>query len=541
MTIRDRIKSRLLKDEIAGMQQTIDVIEQAWRRGPAILSEENIYRSLQEADSWLVDHVLRQRGWQLFQSSVLEFSEEDRLRAVQESRYMYRFDVNIARAVNSWTDFGFGQTISVIPKDEAVAEVWNEFWHARRNQPVLGQVRLHQNSNTLIKDGEIFYVFFGSRIEGKTTIRRLSTTEITEIIYDPDDRDTPLWYVRRQAGKDDIYYPDWRASPEQLALVELPTNAKHAEDLAKQVAVDGKLQSVTSVRMMHVMSDEENGRGWPMLSRIYEWARVLRNFLGDRAAVAKRVAMWVDQIQHSGGQRATDNIVANLSSSLGASSWGQDTNPAAPAGSVVVTNEALELSRRPLTTGSMDAMSDGQMFASQVSTGSNMPLHWMGWPQALSNRATAREMARPIVEQLNRYQRLWIQVFEDMVEIVALNSGEYEDISSDVNIQAPIDTDVDEATRGIEAITTAVTSGAVDADKAVDANNKLVDLVLNVFNLQPLEESDEPEEPEEESALAEMAARALERIESGELDAADAFRWLAGEVHERWASVPDVG
>lgn len=534
MTIRDRIKGYMLKDEIAGMQETINTIERAWRRGPAVLSEEDIYRSLQETDSWLVDRVLQQRGFQLFESALLEFSEEDRLRAVTESRVMYRRDVNVARAVNFWTDFGFGQTISVIPTDEALADIFSEFWHARRNQSVLGQARLHKNSNTLIKDGEVFYVFFGSSLDDKTTVRRLDTTEISEIIYDPEDRDTPLWYVRRQAGKDDIYYPDWRASPDQLALIKLPTNAKQAKDLAKQVSVGGKMVSVTSIRMMHVMIDEENGRGWPMLIRVFRWARTLENFLSDRSAVAKRVGMWVDQIQHSGGQRATDNIAANLSSTYGASNWGQDTNPAAPAGSVVITNEALELSRRPLTTGSMDAMSDGQMFAGQVSIGMNMPLHQMGWPQAVSNRATAREMVRPVVEQLNRYQRLWIQVFEDMVEIVALNAGEYKDVSAAVSIQAPIDTDIDEVSGAIDAINTAVTGGTVDPAKAMDAINKLVDLTLKFFNLQPMEESDEPEEPEEESALAEMAGLALERVESGEGDAVDALKWLVGEVREGW-------
>ncbi len=537
MTIRDKVKSRLLKDEIAAMQETFNLMELAWRRGPAILSEENIYRSLQEADSWLVDQVLRQRGWQLFDTSDRAFTEEDRRRAVQEARYMYRGDVNIGRAVNTWTDFGFGHTVSVIPTDEGLADIFNEFWHARRNQVILGQAQIHKCSNTLINDGELFFVFFGSKVDGKTTVRKIGTLEIAEIIYDPDDRDVPLWYVRRQVGKKDIYYADWRATPDQLALVELPASAERADELSQQVTVDGKLQSVTSVRMMHVMWDEENGRGWPMLTRIYEWARVLRNFLGDRAAVAKRVAMWVEEVRHGGGQRATDNIVQNLSSTYGANQWTQDTNPAASAGSVVVHNEALELIRRPLTTGSMDAMSDGQMFASQVSAGSNMPLHWLGWPQALSNRATAREMARPIVEQLKRYQRLWEQVFKDMVEIVALNSGkEYADVSSDVSIQVPIDIDIDEVAASIDAIAGARASGAADPDKATDAINKLVDLILKAFNLQPMEEGEEPEEPEEESALAEMAGRALERIESGEIDAEDAFRWLMWEVRGEWAT-----
>ena len=366
-------------------------------------------------------------------------------------------------------------------------------------------------------------------------VRRIGTLEISEIIYDPDDRDVPLWYVRRQVGKKDIYYPDWRATPAQLALAKLPEAAERADELSQQVAVDGKLTPVTSVRMMHVMWDEEDGRGWPMLTRTYEWARVLRNFLGDRAAVTKRVAMWVEEVKHGGGQRATDNIVQNLSSTYGASNWGQDTNPAAPAGSIVVTNEALELSRRPLTTGAMDAMSDGQMFAGQVSVGSNMPLHWLGSPQAVSNRATAREMARPIVEQLKRYQRLWEQVFKDMVEIVALNSDkEYADVSADAGIQVPIDIDIDEVAAAVDAIVGAMSSGAADLDKSTDAINKLVDLTLKFFNLQPMEEGDEPEEPEEESALAEMAGLALERVKLGELDAWDAFTWLVGEVREGW-------
>jgi hypothetical protein len=96
----------------------------------------------------------------------------------------------------------------------------------------------------------------------------------------------------------------------------------------------------------------------------------------------------------------------------------------------------------------------------------------MGWPQALSNRATAREMKSPWVEQLNRYQRLWQQAFADMVEIVGMNAGgQFGTYESEVNLQAPLDVDLAEVAQSMGAITQALAGGAIDYDLAQEANN----------------------------------------------------------------------
>jgi len=535
-SIRDGITRTLLSDHVRAMEETIHVMEQAYRRGPAMMDERALVDALSEADSYLIDYVLRQRGYQLLSQSVIEFTEEDRLRAVEEARHMYRSDVQVARAVNLWTDFGFGQSVEIVPHNEALGAVFDEFWTARRNAPLLSQRRIHMLSNDVINDGEVFLVVFGSNVDGKSTVRRMDTKAITRIVYEEDDPDIPLYYVRYKAGTQEVWYPDWRATPDQLARVEIPTNARLITDEVPEVTIGGKLAPVTSVKVLHVAYDELNGRGWPTLSRVYTWNRVLRNFLGDRAAVAKRVAMYVDRIQHKGGSRAQDAIEAKFQSALNRNTF-LDTNPPAPAGSTAVHNQAVDWYRQPLTTGGGDAMSDGQMFAGQISVGVNMPLHWLGWPQALSNRATAREMARPTLEALERYQGFWSSIFRDLVEIVGMNAGEFDDYGADITLQTPIDTDVEDLARGMEAITDATQSSAIDPELAIVANEKLAGRMLQVLGVPGAFDDIEQEEGEptpEQTILMAIA----ENVRAGlitEKEAEDYLStepWLAAKIGE---------
>ena len=177
-TIKDRITRTLLADNVRAMEAAFHTMEAAYRGGPYLLSERELLRQLEEADSYLVDYVLRQRNYQLLSGTVTTFNEEDRLRAVDEARLMYHHDVQVARAVQMWTDFGFGQRVEVVPEDEGLTVVWNEFWTARRNDPILSQHRIHKLSNAVINDGEVFLVFFASTIAGataaKTTVVRIN-------------------------------------------------------------------------------------------------------------------------------------------------------------------------------------------------------------------------------------------------------------------------------------------------------------------------------------------------------------------------------
>ncbi len=553
-SVRDRITRVFLSDHVAAMEHTIAVMENAYRQGPYLLSEKELVRQLSEADSYLVNYILRQRNYQLLSTAVTAFGEEDRLRAVDEARLMYHYDVQTARAVQMWTDFGFGQSVEVRPRDEALAAVFDEFWTARRNAPILEQHRIHKLSNAVINDGEIFLVFFSSNIRqasagdngagaqpsrgAKTTIRRLDTKSVKRIVYERDDPDVPLFYVRTTEDMGEVWYPDWRATPVQLASIELPRNAKLITDLGQKIVVDGKQISVTSAKVLHLAYDDVEGRGWPVLGRMYVWARVLRDFLGDRAAVARRAAMFVDEVIHGGGSRATAAIENKFNSNLGTSSWGYDTNPPAPAGSTLVHNKAVEVKRRPLDSGAQDAESDGQMLAGQVSAGSNIPLHWMGWPQALSNRATAKEMRAPWNEQLERYQTFWAAGFQAMAEIVGINAGGFADYTTDVSLQSPLDIDIDEIQRLMSAVTDALTAGTMDTDLGILANNSLTVRGLMTLGITNIDEQLEDEDgggtapdDEEVGVTDQVVLAALaDNLQDGTVTAEQAADYLRREL-----------
>ncbi len=559
-SVRDRITRVFLSDHVTAMEHTIAVMENAYRQGPYLLSEKELVRQLSEADSYLVDYILRQRNYQLLSGAVTSFGEEDRLRAVDEARLMYHYNVQTASAVQMWTDFGFGQSVEVKPRDEVLAEVFDEFWTARRNAPILEQHRIHKLSNAVINDGEVFLVFFSSNIrqaarrsasdngadaqtdvdrKAKTTIRRLDTKSIARIVYERDDPDIPLFYVRITEDLGEVWYPDWRATPGQLASIKLPRNAKLVTDLGQKIVVGGKQISVTSAKVLHLAYDDVDGRGWPVLGRMYVWARVYRDFMGDRAAVARRAAMFVDEVIHGGGSRATAAIENKFQSSLGTSSWGHDANPPAPAGSTLVHNKAVEVKRRPLDSGAGDAQNDGQMLAGQVSVGTGIPLHWMGWPQALSNRATAKEMRAPWNEQLERYQTFFVAGFQAMVEIVGMNAGGFEDYTTDVSLQSPLDVDVAEIQDLMTAVTDALTAGTVDTALGLLANNALVTrglMTLGITDVQAALEDNGNEggtapDDEEISVTDRVVLAALaDNLQDGTITAEQAADYLRREL-----------
>jgi len=452
-----------------------------------VMSPESMLRSLGEMDNRLIDLLLSQRGqMRLIPTAdrMQQWSENDRLAAVADSRWMYHYDVMVWRAVQMWTDFGFGQNVIVEPADEALAKVWEEFWKARRNRSVIGQRKIHTLSNALLTDGEYFLIFYVSTLDGTCTIRRLSTDRILEIKTDHDDPDVKLFYVQNTATGQ-VWYPDWQASAEQLdaylAANPLPDGAKRADEIREN----------THVVAMHVALDDDGGRGWPQLRRALDWARAYKDFLQNRASVAAAVAMYVDRLKVKGGQRAVDNVIDRLQSHFARSTEaGIDRNPTPPAGSTWVENEAIARERMPLTTGAGDAQVDGMTIAGQFASGAGIPLHYLNRSDAMQNRAIAQESGRPWYEQIQRYQSFWVDVLSDIVEVVGRmavtygNNKTITDYAVEVTLDSPSDNDIAEIVSALAAIADAASSGVLDAEVGNRAVEELTRLALSALGVR---------------------------------------------------------
>lgn len=495
------------------------IIDTAYQRGPALVSPEMMLGRIGEIDRRLVDLLVQRQGWRVISGSGLlgsglQFTETDRLRVVWENRYHYHYDVQIQNAVQMWTDFGFGQTVKIEPSEEAAREVWEAFWSSPRNAPILKQRKLHKLSNIQVVDGEQFFEFSAAAAAGGSVpvIRRVATDEIKGIIYEEGDKDIPLFYVREtDDGK--IYYPDFEAKrsyADKLDAVEIPEDARRADQASPEAEINtggrSEKRHVTDVVMQHVTFNEVDGRGWPQFMRVIEWSDSLRTFLGDRMTIAKAVAAFVDEVIVDGGSRGIDAVKSKFASSITTTSdWWED-NPPAAAGSQLMHNKAVEYKRRPLTTGASDAEADAMLVVGQVSAGTKIPPHYMGFPGAMQNRATARESSRPFIEQMERYQTFWTDVFQEWVEIVLWFDTQYggkkeHDTTATITLQSPLDLDMVDVTALITAITSA--QGAMSAEVARLALDKLAMVGLEDLGIRDLEpvalpEGVLPEEPPEE-------------------------------------------
>lgn len=501
-TLRQRFVNLVLGDERKQLSSALSALAEARHY---TLSPQAALENLAEVDSQLIDLLLQQSGWQRVGGAGgwggLEqlFSETMRRNAVADSRWMYHMDVATAAAVDMWTDFGFGQHVTVRPNDPDLAEVFSECFGALRNRPVFGDAKIHENSNAVIVDGELFFVVWISELDGQCTVRRFRTEEISDIICDPNDRDVPLWYVQNTLDGGIVYYADWRATPDDLAAVKLPQGARNADDLREK----------TRVVIVPAQRNVIGKRGWPQLRQALVWARAYRDFIGDRATIAKKAALRVEKMTvKNAGQRQIDSIVSRLQSSfVNGPETGLDRNQNVTAGQTWVQNEGVDLQWMNRDTGAQAAQIDGLTILGQFASGARAPLGWLGRPDAWQNRAVAKEASLPWYEQIQRYQTFWASVFSDLVEVTGRMANEYgnkgiEDFSCEVGLDSPFQNDITEIATIMDSITGAVNGSTLDAGAAGRANAEFTRLALLSLGIR-----------DAESILAEPDAEATTSVE----------------------------
>jgi len=552
MGLRNRIADYLLRDEKVAFRDATEALWELWERRPWLgraagpSAGASVREALEEAarlgeiDPHLVDTLLRQMRYvRLGAAGGMGLPEEqERLEAVAESRRLWRNDVVTQQVVSLWTNFGFGQQITVEPEgdeqDEAAEvdetaeaepeenrtqEVWTEFWDARRNRPVLKDRRLHRLSDRLLVDGELFFVAFvneGVEAEdvpaGGVTLRTIATEQITEIVRDPEDEDVPLFYKREwtPTGKTTqmtLYYPDWEATEEDLGRADLPTDAARADEE----------KSGTGAYVLHAAYREIAGRGWPLQSAGAPWARAYRDFLQDRAAVAAAVAMYVRKLKVQGGSRAVDAMRSQIESTLARLGTSGETNPRAAAGSTFIENPAAELSNLPLRTGASDAAADGSALMGQVGLGGQVFPHWLGRGEAF-RLATASAMELPVLKAFQRYQLWWADVWRDLVDLVLTMRERYggemfENHHAQVSTDALADFDVQQMST---ALVKMYEPGLVPPPEAM----RIALTLLGVPNVDDVLDKAFPDDekrvetgatPAEERALLEAALRVVAR------------------------------
>lgn len=429
-TFRQRLSTLLLGDEINKYKNAYRVLGEAYMQGPYVKSPEELIGELKEYDTAVLQDVLTSLQWDVMGTMSEGYGnvELERTRAVDESRRLWRRDVLTSWIIQTWTNFGFGENIQITPEDPAAQDdlndagelvkegIWTEYWEADRNQPVLADDVLHKLSDQVLIDGELFFVYYISTIDGKVTVRVFETKQITEIVTEDNDSAVPLFYKRlwvdKNAGSKELYYPD------AMAYISEDID-KHQDVLPKGSKRADQEKEKTLVLVQHVAHNRKYDlRGWPLMTAGAAWSRAHKRFREDRASVASLVAMTVNKLKVKGGSRAVDAMKARMAEVppvSGVLDGTKDWIPNAPG--TFVQNQSADLERMPLQTSAGDAKQDGEALLLMAGLGGGLFPHWLGAGDAY-RLATATAMETPLLREFDRYQRFWASHFRRMVRII---------------------------------------------------------------------------------------------------------------------------
>jgi len=314
-------------DKLDELEKNVDQLAEAnklltgaYLDGPYVLPPDELIRQFTEYyDPQLVDDLIDRLNWEAI-SGYGGYSDDERTRAVNDSKRMWKYSILARWIINLWTFYGLGENVEIVAEDEQGDEAWQEFLAADRNQTILAKDKLDDISRWLLVTGERFFAFYASTVDGGTTIRNVIPTEITNIISNPEDVTEPWFYERQwtqqgQSEQKTLYYVDWQT------FFEDKTKERWA--IAKEsYSIKGELaeQNKTAVCMLFtsfLMLDEVSIRGWPLLApHGTPWLRAQREFMENRSTVARAKASYADDIKYLAGVVALIQLYKHLPATI---------------------------------------------------------------------------------------------------------------------------------------------------------------------------------------------------------------------------------
>lgn len=262
----------------------------------------------------------------------------------------------------------------------------------------------------------LFFVFFINPSTGRVKVRTIAFDEIAEVITDPDDSQTPWYYLRvwtsstgnpttgyTKTETHKAYYPDWRYNPA----------GGHPEHIMGIPVKQSPIYHVAVNRL----NDMKFG-----VSELYaacDWAQAYKSYLEKWVTIMDMLSKFAMQLTGNNKKAVTgavsklQSILPTLQQSLAESR--ESTGP--QTGGIFATTSGNKL--EPIKTSGITAsMDDARRLMLMVcsSVGINEP--YLTGDPSTGNLATAKSMERPMELQFTARQALWQSVFGNILSFV---------------------------------------------------------------------------------------------------------------------------
>ena len=323
----------------------------------------------------------------------------------------------IKRAVATQANYVFGQGVDVVAADEDVQTVVDAFMEDSKNRAELtGEQAMLTKETELQVTSNLFFTFFTDPLNGATRVRTIPLSEITRIIYNPDDSKEP-WYYHRQwqqpkeAGSQkyemhQAMYPDINYMPKG----GLPKHFNGIEVMA--------LNPVYHVKT-NCLSDMEYG-----VSEIYaaiDWAKAYKDFLEDWYTIVKSLSKFAWKATSKSGATGMAQAKQVLEGAINGGSNPANGDLPGQAAQVWMSSDNFDLAPMP-KSGATVAVDDGRRALLMVCAATGIYEHYFGDPST-GNLATAKAMEQPMLLMFQERQELWTDVFNTILGYVINQSA----------------------------------------------------------------------------------------------------------------------
>ena len=345
--------------------------------------------------------ALEDKGWVNFgETSWQVISPNQRINNVKASRLYSLRDPLARQSIRLHVDYTFGQGMSWGSKDEGVQATLEAFWNAPKNRAVLSANGQRKSCKKGLVDGEVFFILYLGTSTNIPTIRWIDPLEITEIISDPDDRESVMYYKREWWNPQGQSHTDYYRSSTNLA--NIPT--KDATFLPRASTDDGIV--------FHLALNTNSQRGNPLLVASLDWLRQYRKFLAARVAINQALARFAWNMRVKGGATAVNAQRDKLNVEDGAPE----------AGSTFMANEGIDMNPIKTDSAAKNAQADAKLLKLQIFSDAGFPETYYGDVDA-GNLATAKTAELPVIKMIQSEQQVWEDTHEDIDNAVLAHKG----------------------------------------------------------------------------------------------------------------------
>ena len=320
--------------------------------------------------------------------------------------YSHQYCPLIRAAVDIKTQYTFGQAYTITSENDANKAAIDAILNDPRNRHALfGAQAISEADKELQKGGSVYFALWQD--EDPVQVRLWTSYEIADVILDPNDGDTPLYYVRTfldASGKQKtVAYPSiYNDNPEA-----------NLNGAGFGYTVD------PSIIVYQMCEGRQAKQKWALTpyTPALIWNRAFEQFLLDFAAIVQIIRKYATMFTTKGGEAQVSSLQTQFAA---------DPESGSPdLGSSLISTEGNDFKVIDAGSNKIVGPADSRFFLLQFCASVRIPENMLCGNAQTGNRASAQELTANFLPTIEERQTMWTETFREIFTFI-LDDPEFE-------------------------------------------------------------------------------------------------------------------